>query len=55
MMESMIVLGILLMIAGGAILYLRREKKRGGHCAGCPCGKHCGERTVSCKMERKSK
>ena len=41
-MENAIVIGILLVIVGGVILYLIRAKKRGESCIGCPYAKQCG-------------
>ncbi len=32
----------LVLIVGGAVLYILRAKKRGDKCVGCPYGKQCG-------------
>ena len=38
-----IVLGLIIMgIVGGALAYIRKEKKRGVKCVGCPSGDTCG-------------
>ena len=44
-MENMIVVGILMIILGAAILYIRKEKKKGNRCIGCPAagGSCCGK------------
>lgn len=41
-MEDVIIVGILILIIGGAILYIIREKKNGAKCIGCPSAKQCG-------------
>lgn len=40
-MENLIITGILLVIMGAAILYIRKEKKKGTRCIGCPSAGHC--------------
>lgn len=42
MIEDLIILLILLGIISGILLYLRRAKKRGETCIGCPYAKQCG-------------
>lgn len=49
-MENVIVFGILLVIVGAAVLYIRKEKKKGSRCIGCPSsgycsGKGCGKKS----------
>ncbi len=41
-MTDLIILLILALILGGAGLYIRRAKKRGQKCIGCPHAKSCG-------------
>lgn len=48
MMTNIILVVILLLIAGGAGLYLYRAKKSGQHCVGCPHAKQCGSKTCRC-------
>lgn len=52
MLANVIVGGILVIIVGGAVLYIRKEKKKGVTCIGCPsagtCAKNCG-----CQSEEK--
>ena len=40
-MENLIAAILLLAILGAAILHIRRAKKNGSACAGCPDSKHC--------------
>lgn len=40
-MLDFIVLGILILIVGAAILYIRKEKKKGVRCIGCPAAGNC--------------
>jgi len=40
-MVNLIVTLILALILGAAIFYIRREKKRGTKCVGCPYSKTC--------------
>lgn len=44
-MTDLILVLVLVAIVGGAIAYIRKEKKRGVRCVGCPdagtCGGHC--------------
>lgn len=40
-MENVIVVLILALILGLAIRRIRREKKRGARCVGCPCSGTC--------------
>lgn len=59
-MENVIIIAVLLLVLGGAIVYIVRAKKRGTKCIGCPaaaccpskngkqtdcgCGCHCEDR-----------
>jgi len=46
-MENIIIIVILLLVVGSACLYIRKEKKKGHKCIGCPmstngsCHGHC--------------
>lgn len=40
-MENFIIIVILLGIIGGIVWYLRKAKKRGETCIGCPYAKQC--------------
>lgn len=35
-MENLIIIGIILIIVGIAVYYIRKEKKKGTRCIGCP-------------------
>ena len=43
-MTDVIIALIVLVIVGAALLYIRREKKRGAVCIGCPAGNACGKK-----------
>lgn len=51
-MEDFIVIAILVLILGGAALYIYKAKKRGVKCIGCPdgatCSGHCSGCSGSC-------
>ena len=44
-MANVIVIAVVAAIIGGALWYIRREKRRGKKCVGCPyanqCSGHC--------------
>ena len=44
-----IVIGILLVMAGGAIAHLVKVKKSGAKCAGCSAGENCPGKKASNK------
>lgn len=41
-MINVLVIAVLLLIVGGASFYIRRAKKQGQTCVGCPHAKTCG-------------
>jgi len=41
-MVNIIIIAILLLLIFGILWYLRKSKKRGEKCIGCPYGKQCG-------------
>ena len=47
-MANVIVIGILLVLVGVALVYIKKEKKRGAKCIGCPsagcCSSNCNRR-----------
>lgn len=47
-MENVLILLAVAAIVGGALWYIRREKKRGAKCVGCPDAKTCGGNCGSC-------
>lgn len=40
--EDIIIVLILVLIAVGICFYIRKEKKKGSKCIGCPYGSQCG-------------
>jgi len=47
-MENIIIVAILVLILGGASLYIFRAKKRGVKCIGCPDGATCSGHCAGC-------
>ena len=43
-----IVIGVILLIVGGAVAYIVRAKKKGQKCIGCPDSKTCGGNCGAC-------
>lgn len=44
-MENIIIIVILVSVIGGVVWYLRKAKKRGETCIGCPYSKQCGSKS----------
>ena len=42
-MTNVILILILLVLVGGAVWYIRKEKKKGVHCIGCPMAGQCAK------------
>lgn len=56
-MENIIIVAVLLLIVGGAALYIYKAKKKGQKCIGCPdsgscCSKNCGSCGCGCSEEQ---
>ena len=49
---NVIVIGVLLAIVAGIVLYLYKAKKRGETCIGCPYAKSC--KSCSCARHKPS-
>lgn len=47
-MVNAVILLVVAAIVGGAVFYIRREKKRGVKCVGCPYAKTCGGNCGCC-------
>ena len=47
-METLIVSLILVLVIGGAALYIYKAKKRGVKCIGCPSGGKCSGCCTGC-------
>jgi len=43
-MANVIVVAVVLVILGTAIAYIRKEKKKGVKCIGCPAAAECAKR-----------
>lgn len=52
-MQNFLILTVVVLILGSAILYIRKEKKKGVKCIGCPdaatCSGNCSGCTGHCK------
>ncbi|MBP3448466.1 MAG: FeoB-associated Cys-rich membrane protein [Clostridia bacterium] len=53
MITNIILVILLLLIAGGAGLYLYKAKRKGEHCIGCPDAKSCSKRDSCCSFGEK--
>lgn len=40
-MTDIIIIGVLVLIIGGAVAYIIKAKKNGAKCIGCPAGGNC--------------
>ena len=47
-MADIIIIVIVAVVVGGAIAYIRKEKKRGVRCVGCSSGGSCGSVDCEC-------
>jgi len=47
-MINFVLVLIIIVIVGSALAYIRREKKRGVRCVGCPDGGTCGGNCSNC-------
>ena len=61
-MTDLIIIGILLVVVGGAVFYIVRAKKNGAKCIGCPAGGNCPSKngsksacTCGCQTDTKNK
>ena len=48
-MENVILIAVLVLILGGAGLYIYKAKKNGQKCIGCPQGGKCSDCNGHCK------
>ena len=46
-MADFIVIVVLLVVVGAAVMYIRKEKKRGVRCIGCPQAGACAKKQCS--------
>ena len=59
-MTDIIIIGILLIVVGGAVFYIIRAKKKGAKCIGCPAGGNCpdknsGKSACACNCQTDTK
>ena len=47
-MENIIIIAIVAVILGSAIFYIRKQKKKGVKCVGCPDGGTCSGNCAGC-------
>ena len=47
-MTDAVIILVLVLILGGAGLYVYRAKKRGQRCIGCPHARECARRNAQC-------
>ena len=47
-MADLILLFVILLIVGAAVVYIRKEKKRGVTCIGCPHAQACAHKCNGC-------
>ena len=47
-MTNFIVIAVIAAIVGGAVWYIRREKRRGIQCVGCPDSATCSGNCAGC-------
>ena len=47
-MENFIVIAVVALIIGLAVFYIRKEKRRGVQCIGCPDSKTCSGHCAGC-------
>ena len=48
MTSDLIVIAVVFVLVCAAALYIRKEKKSGNHCIGCPHGKSCAAAKNGC-------
>ncbi len=50
-MENIVIIIVIALVIGGAIMYIRKERKKGIKCIGCPMAAECAKRQSgeSCK------
>ena len=47
-MDNLIVIGVVALVIGLAVWYIRKEKRRGVQCVGCPESKTCSGQCAGC-------
>ena len=54
-MTDIIIIGIVLVVVGGAVLYIVKAKKIGAKCIGCPSSGTCGKKNCNCESMNNTK
>ena len=54
-MTDIIIIGILLIVVGGAVFYIVKAKKNGAKCVGCPASGACGKKGCNCESQSEIK
>lgn len=54
-MTDIIIIGILLIVVGGAVFYIVKAKKNGAKCVGCPASCTCGKKGCNCESQSEIK
>ena len=54
-MTDIIIIGILLIVVGGAVFYIVKAKKNGAKCVGCPASGTCGKKCCNCESQSNKK
>ena len=52
-MDNFIVVSVLVLVIGGAVLYVLKQRKKGVKCIGCPHGDSCSGSCCSCNADNK--
>lgn len=53
-MDNFIIIAVLVLIIGGALLYVVKSKKKGVKCIGCPDAKKCSGNCSSCSSAQEN-
>ena len=51
---NLIIVAVVLIVLGGVVFYIVREKKKGSKCIGCPHGKSCASCCGGCASNNKT-
>ena len=51
MMTNFIVIAVVAVIVGLAVWYIRKEKRKGARCVGCPSGGNCSGSCAGCSSK----
>ena len=51
-MDNLIVIAVLVVVIGGAAIYVFKQRKKGVKCIGCPNGNDCSGNCCSCDSKK---